>query len=427
MLRTEERKDVEISDPQYEVEIRCHFVDRREVYQRLPFFRESIYREGAWSTGIYGLSLFKSGELLRVGEVHVGGETRIFLRWKSRDIGTFANIRIEIGDEITNGISDSLVLRRLGGQSGFLTARQVIEELKRLGHHRFMTFEGHDWYGKYEPLDVEIKMMNCPVLKWPLLVEFEKIARTEKEARQFEKELYELSHQLGLENCLLREEPPSQLYAKVFGQEGLIQSTEAWNRVYKQHGTVVTEPHEDMPSIVQSLKDRGASTVLDLGSGTGRHVIYLARNGFSVFGLDNSPAGIELTCRWLTDEGLTADLRLQSMAEQLPYEDKFFDAIISVQVIHHADSATIREIVQELTRVLKGGGFLFVTVPKLKNQGEHFEQVEPNTFIPLDGPEKGLPHHYFSPEELREVFGDFDVADIHLDMVNHYCLSAVKL
>ena len=115
------------------------------------------------------------------------------------------------------------------------------------------------------------------------------------------------------------------------------------------------------------------------------------------------------------------------MAEQLPYEDKFFDAIISVQVIHHADSATIREIVQELTRVLKGGGFLFVTVPKLKNQGEHFEQVEPNTFIPLDGPEKGLPHHYFSPEELREVFGDFDVADIHLDTVNHYCLSAVKL
>ncbi len=418
---------MEISDLQYEVEIRCHFVDRHEVYQRLPFFRESIYREGAWSTGIYGLSLFKSGELLRVGEVHVGGETRIFLRWKSRDTGTFANIRIEIGDEITNGISDSLVLRRLGGQSGFLTARQVIEELKRLGHHRFMTFEGHDWYGKYEPLDVEIKMMNCPVLKWPLLVEFEKIARTEKEARQFEKELYELSHQLGLENCLLREEPPSQLYATVFGQEGLIQSTDAWNRVYKQHGTVVTEPHEDMPSIVQSLKDRGASTVLDLGSGTGRHVIYLARNGFSVFGLDNSPAGIELTCRWLTDEGLTADLRLQSMAEQLPYEDKFFDAIISVQVIHHADSATIREIVQELTRVLKGGGFLFVTVPKLKNQGEHFEQVEPNTFIPLDGPEKGLPHHYFSPEELREVFGDFDVADIHLDMVNHYCLSAVKL
>lgn len=418
---------MEISDPQYEVEIRCHFADQNEAYQRLPFFRESVYSEATWSSGIYGLSLFKSGELLRVGEVHISGETRIFLRWKSRDTGTFANIRIEIGDEITNGIRDSLVLRRLGGQSGFLTAQQVIEELERLGHHRFMGFEGHDWYGKYEPLDVEIKMMRCPVLEWPLMVEFEKIARTEEEARQFEKDLYELSRQLRLENCLMKEEPPTQLYATVFGREGLIQSPNAWNSVYKQQGRVFTEPHEDMPSIVQLLKDGGASTVLDLGSGTGRHVIYLARNGFSVFGLDNSPAGIELTRRWLADEGLTADLRLQSMAEKLPYEDAFFDAIISVQVIHHADSATIRKIVQELTRVLKEGGFLFVTVPKLKNQGVHFEQLEPNTFIPLDGPEKGLPHHYFSPEELREVFGHFDVADIHLDTVNHYCLSAVKL
>jgi len=152
----------------------------------------------------------------------------------------------------------------------------------------------------------------------------------------------------------------------------------------------------------------------------------LTRNGFSLFGLDNSSEGIEVTHQWLADEGLAADLQLQSMTEKLPYEDAFFDAVISVQVIHHTDRATIREVVQEITRVLKRGGFLFVTVPKLKNQGESFDQVEPNTFIPLDGPEKGLPHHYFTPEELREVFGDLNITDIHLDSVNHYCLSAFK-
>lgn len=207
---------MEISGPQYEVEIRCHFVDRREVYQRLPFFRESIYSEAAWTTEIYGLSLFKSGQLLRVGEAHVGGETRIFIRWKSRDIGAFANIRIEIGDEITNGISDSLVLRQLGGQSGFLTAQQVIEELERLGHHRFMGFEGHDWYGKYKPLDIEIKMMQCPVLEWPLLVEFEKVTQTTEEARRCEAELEGFTRYLGLENQLVHDEPPTLLYSVTF-------------------------------------------------------------------------------------------------------------------------------------------------------------------------------------------------------------------
>jgi cyclopropane fatty-acyl-phospholipid synthase-like methyltransferase len=204
------------------------------------------------------------------------------------------------------------------------------------------------------------------------------------------------------------------------------QTTNAWNEIFKQQGRVFTDPHEDMPSIVQSLKNRGANTILDLGSGTGRHIVYLAQRGFSVFGLDNSPEGIEVTRQWLAEEGLEADLQLQSMTDRLLYEDNFFDAVISIQVIHHADTAAIRSIVQEITRVLKKGGFLFVTVPKLKNQGESFEQIEPRTFIPLDGPEKGLPHHYFTPDELQEVFGDFDVIDIHLDTVNHYCMSALR-
>lgn len=204
------------------------------------------------------------------------------------------------------------------------------------------------------------------------------------------------------------------------------QSTDPWDEIFKQGGRVFTEPHEGMPRIVQLLKSRGGYTILDLGSGTGRHIVYLARNGFSVFGLDNSPEGIQATRQWLREENLDADLRLQNMTEKLPYENSFFDAVVSVQVIHHAGMATIRRVVQEIGRVLKIGGFLFVTVPKLKNQGEKFEQIEPNTFIPLDGREKGLPHHYFTPEELREVFGTWDVADIHLDKINHYCLSAFK-
>lgn len=201
---------------------------------------------------------------------------------------------------------------------------------------------------------------------------------------------------------------------------------DAWNRIFERHGRVFTEPHNDMSRIVQLLKDRGAATVLDLGCGTGRHIVCLARGGFSVFGLDNSPEALAVTRRWLADEGLAADLRLQSMMETFPYADAFFDGVISVQVIHHADIATIRRIVGEIGRVLKKGGFLFVTVPKLMNQGERFEQLEPNTFIPLDGPERGLPHHYFTPAELRDVFGAFEVVDIHLDAFHHYCLWANK-
>jgi SAM-dependent methyltransferase len=199
-----------------------------------------------------------------------------------------------------------------------------------------------------------------------------------------------------------------------------------WDTIFRQKGPVFPEPHEAMPEIARLLKARAARTVLDLGCGSGRHVLFFAQHGFSVSGVDHSPTGLALTQERLSKEGLSATLREHDITEPLPFEDASFDAVISTQVIHHATLATIKAVIQEIERVLKPQGFLFVTVPSLRNQGTQFEEIEPNTFIPLDGAEKGLPHHYFTPEELREVFGSFHVLDLHLDAVKHYCLSALK-
>lgn len=204
------------------------------------------------------------------------------------------------------------------------------------------------------------------------------------------------------------------------------QETNPWNEIFKQQGKVFLEPHEDMPGIVRFLSEQGARKILDLGSGSGRHVLYLAKCGFSVSGLDNSPEGIEITRDSLRKERLAADLQLRGMTERLPYEDASFDAVISVQVIHHAEIATIRDIIREIARVLRKDGFIYITVPRMKNQAITFREIEPGTFVPLDGLEKDLPHHYFTPEELREVFEDFRITDIHLDSTEHYCLSALK-
>ena len=157
--------------------------------------------------------------------------------------------------------------------------------------------------------------------------------------------------------------------------------TTAWDETFGREGRVFLEPHEDVPKLVQVLRDRRARTVRDLGSGIGRHVVYLAKSGFSVFALDNSLEAMAATRQWLADEALEADLRLQSMTERFRYEDGFIDAVMSVQVIHHAAITTIRRIVDEISRLLKKGGLLFATVPKLRNQGERVEQLEPNTLV----------------------------------------------
>jgi hypothetical protein len=46
--------------------------------------------------------------------------------------------------------------------------------------------------------------------------------------------------------------------------------------------------------------------------------------------------------------------------------------------------------------------------------------------MPLDGREKGLLHHFFTPEELQALFSGFEIKDTHLDKGQHYCLTAVK-
>jgi 2-polyprenyl-3-methyl-5-hydroxy-6-metoxy-1,4-benzoquinol methylase len=201
--------------------------------------------------------------------------------------------------------------------------------------------------------------------------------------------------------------------------------TNPWNAVFKG-GRFFHEPHPDVLALAQRLREQNATTVLDLGCGTGRHTVYLAQQGFEVYGLDSAAEGIDQTTAWLQQVGLTADLRLQDMTEPLPYAGDSFDAVLSVQVIHHGRLETIQAVVAEIDRVTRPGGLVFVTVPRDRNQATQFAEIAPNTLVPLDGIEKGLPHYYFTPDTLAELFRAFQVEDIHLDAVTHYCLTAVK-
>ena len=113
----------------------------------------------------------------------------------------------------------NFLLKQLGGREDIETSDGVIRVLERLGHHEFMSFRGKNVIGHYEPLGISVKLMSCPVLKWPLMVEIEKTADTEEEAKQCESELYELCGKLQLQDRLVREEPPLLLYVATFGGE----------------------------------------------------------------------------------------------------------------------------------------------------------------------------------------------------------------
>jgi len=190
-----------------------------------------------------------------------------------------------------------------------------------------------------------------------------------------------------------------------------------WEKIFQQDGRVFPEPRPRVVRFTELLLELGLHTVLDLGCGTGRHVIHMAAKGLRVSGSDNAPTALKLTRQWLEEAGLTADLVLSDMRQPLPFKDNSFDALLSAQVIHHALLATVLDTAREIERVVRRDGLILVSVPTRKAISEdapEHEEIEPNTFVPKSGTEAGLPHHLFTPGEFQRIFPRFKVMDLQV-------------
>ncbi len=203
-----------------------------------------------------------------------------------------------------------------------------------------------------------------------------------------------------------------------------------WDDIFSEKGKVFTEPHTDMEKIVKIFEERGVQKILDVGSGTGRHLIFFSKKGFEIYGFDASPKAISIAKEWLAEENLNVKIKLNRMEAKFPYADNFFDAVISIQVIHHNKMKDILMTVREIERVLRKGGVIFITFPRLEGRGGlddwKLKEVERGTYIPQAGQEKGLPHHFFTMEEIHDVYSSFNLLEIYNDRKRHRAILGIK-
>ena len=114
----------------------------------------------------------------------------------------------------------------------------------------------------------------------------------------------------------------------------------------------------------QLLKGRfdECQTVLDLGCGNGRNLVYFLKNNFQVFAVDQMADSIR-EVRLLASRiapHLPPDNFLVTPIEDLPFEDDRFDVVISSAVFHFASNESHYDaMVKAAWRVLKPGGYLF--------------------------------------------------------------------
>jgi SAM-dependent methyltransferase len=210
--------------------------------------------------------------------------------------------------------------------------------------------------------------------------------------------------------------PKRQWITRWDNTQGIIMEATAtqWDEIFQRDGRVFFEPVPLVVQFAEMLKARGFVRVLDVGCGSGRHVVHMARTGLEVYGLDNSSAALRLTSEWLAEQAQTFRLVRSDARHPLPFRDSSFDALISTQVIHHAILSTVQATADEIARVVRPGGIILVSVPVGKDADDSFIEIEPRTFIPLSGSEKGLPHHIFTPEELPKLFAPFETLDVNV-------------
>jgi len=101
------------------------------------------------------------------------------------------------------------------------------------------------------------------------------------------------------------------------------------------------------------------SLILEGGCGTGQQVFKLQLSGYKVIGIDYAEKTIE-TVKQAKPE---LDIRFGDV-RKLDFPDNYFDGYWSFGVIEHFYNG-YDEILNEMQRILKPGGYLFVTFPHM--------------------------------------------------------------
>jgi ubiquinone/menaquinone biosynthesis C-methylase UbiE len=141
--------------------------------------------------------------------------------------------------------------------------------------------------------------------------------------------------------------------------------------------------------------------ILDLGSGSGRHLI---KSKDSIFYLsDFSSKMIELAKQKAKKLGMLrkTEFSVADMAE-LPYEDNFFDAALSISAIHCTPKKQHKKIIKELYRVMKPKSKTLIGVWNKKSK--RFRNPKSSEKL-INWTDKGERYYYlFEEKEIRDLF-----------------------
>lgn len=118
--------------------------------------------------------------------------------------------------------------------------------------------------------------------------------------------------------------------------------------------------------------------ILDMACGVGTFMFHGLRKGYDIYGIEPEDWKLEYIKLKIKEQNLPKlwEKRfIKGIGENLPFEDNTFDYIITYQTLEHVQN--VEKCIDEMLRVLKGGG-------KLKIQAPDYDSFfEPHYLLPF--------------------------------------------
>jgi SAM-dependent methyltransferase len=206
-------------------------------------------------------------------------------------------------------------------------------------------------------------------------------------------------------------------------------NSKKWDEIYKiksERGSYNKYPTEHivifMARNYYKAPNRAAIKILEIGCGSGNNLVYLAKEGFTVYGIDHSAYAIEMSKEFLSVNQCMAKIETQC-ATSLPFPDNYFDVCVESNSIHCNMTEDVKLIMKEIKRVLKEGGKFYGIF--VSNESDEFgkgRMIDASTFDLSDshtfrGQFDGFPIiHFFSKSELLNLTRGFSACKLELDI-----------
>ena len=159
-----------------------------------------------------------------------------------------------------------------------------------------------------------------------------------------------------------------------------------------------------------SVQDRKQIKILEIGSGPGANLWYMAREGFTVYGIDFSETACERAIKRLKNESVSeriGEILTGDYGEKLvEFEDAFFDAIVDVESLYCNSFENSKKIIEICLTKLKPGGRMFSQTFSEKHWGfAEVNEVEYHAAYPDTGPlaAKGYAR-YTTREDIDKLY-----------------------